>query len=102
MKLKKGDKVRVTAGKDKGREGTIERVYAHKNKVLITGINIYKKHVKKSDQFPQGGIIDVPRPLNVSNVMLMSQTAKKPTRVGYVIEGSKKFRVERLTQERIK
>jgi len=102
MKLKKGDKVLVMVGKDKGREGAIERVYSKRDKVLIGGINQYKRHVKKSDQFPQGGIIEVPRPLNASNVMLISQTVKKPTRVGYVIEGKKKFRIERLTQERIK
>ncbi len=53
MKIKKGDKVRIITGKDKGREGTIEKVYEAKNKVLIAGVNIYKRHVKKSDQFPQ-------------------------------------------------
>jgi large subunit ribosomal protein L24 len=102
MKLKKGDKVRIIAGKDKGKEGTIERVYENKNKVLIAGLNIYKRHVRKSDQFPQGGVIEMPRPLDASNVMLMSSSAKKITRVGYVIEGKKKFRVEKKTNERIK
>jgi len=102
MKIKKGDKVRIITGKDKGREGTIEKVYEAKNKVLIAGVNIYKRHVKKSDQFPQGGIIELPRPMDASNVMLISQSTKKVTRVGYVIEGDKKFRVERKTKERIK
>ncbi len=102
MKVRKGDKVRIMAGKDKGREGTVEKVYLTKNRVLIGGLNLYKKHVKKSDQFPQGGIIEIPRAIDASNVMLISSSTKKPTRIGYVIEGTKKFRVERSTKERIK
>lgn len=102
MKLRKGDKVRIISGKDKGKEGVIDRVYAKSNKVLLPGLNMYKRHVKKSDQFPQGGVIDVPRPLDAAKVMLISSSAKKVTRVGYVVEGNKKFRVEKKTNERIK
>ncbi len=102
MKIRKGDKVRIITGKDKGKEGVVERVYENKNKVLIPGLNIYKRHVKKSEQFPEGGIIEMPRALDVSNVMLVSSSTKKVTRVGFVIEGDKKFRVERKTNERIK
>lgn len=102
MKIRKGDKVRVITGKDKGKEGVVERVYENKNKVLIPGLNIYKRHVKKSEQFPEGGIIEMPRALDASNVMLVSSSTKKVTRVGFVIEGNKKFRVERKTNERIK
>lgn len=101
MKIQTGDKVRVIAGKDKGREGTVERVYKRQNKVLISGINMYKKHMRKSEDLPQGGVIDVPRPLDASKVMKIS-SEKKPTRIGYIIEGGKKFRIERKTGERIK
>lgn len=102
MKIRKGDKVRIITGKDKGREGVVERVYENKNKVLIPGLNIYKRHVKKSEQFPEGGVIEMPRALDASNVMLVSSSTKKVTRVGFVIEGNKKFRVEKKTNERIK
>ena len=102
MKLKKGDKVRVIAGKDKGREGVIEKIYVKQNKVLIPDINMYKRHMPKSEQFPQGGVIDLPRPLDASKVMLVSSTGKDITRIGYVVEGGKKFRVEKKTQKRIK
>jgi len=92
MKIRKGDKVKVIYGKDKGKEGMVERVYRKQNKVLIFGVNLYKKHVKKSEQFPNGGIIEVPRPLDVSKVMLICPKCKKPTRVGFKKEDKKKFR----------
>ena len=101
MKIQVGDKVRVIAGKDKGREGVVDRVYPKQNKVLLQGINQYKRHMRKSEDFPQGGVIDVPRPLDVSKVMKLSADGKSVTRVGYVVEGNKKFRVERKTGERI-
>jgi len=102
MKLRRGDKIKVIAGKDKGREGVIERTYQRQNKVLIPGINIVKKHMKKSDQYPQGGIVETPRPLDVSKVMYISGSTKKVTRIGYITEGSKKFRVEKSTGDRLK
>ena len=92
MKIRKGDLVKVIYGKDKGREGKVEKVYPKQNKVKISGINVYKKHVKKSEQLPQGGIVELPRPLNVSKVMLICPVCKKPTRVGYKKEGKRKFR----------
>lgn len=93
MKLKKGDKVTVITGKDKGQEGTIERTYKKSNKVLIPTVNMYKKHVKKNEQMPQGGVVDLPRPLGVSKVMLICSKCNKPTRIGYKIEGDKKQRI---------
>lgn len=63
--MKKGDKVKILLGKDRGKEGTIERVYPKKNKVLILGVNVYKRHVKKQ------GIIDIPKPIDISNVALI-------------------------------
>ena len=93
MKIKKGDKVKVIYGKDKGREGTVEKVYRKRKMVVIPGVNIYKKHVKRSEQFPQGGAIEVPRPLDVSKVMLICPSCKKPVRVGFKLEKGKKYRV---------
>lgn len=92
MKIRKGDLVKVIYGKDKGREGKVEKVYQKQKKVLIGGINVYKRHFKKSEQLPQGGIIEVPRPLDVAKVMLICPVCKKPTRVGYKKEGKRKFR----------
>lgn len=93
MKIRKGDKVRVIAGKDRGQEGTIERIYEKKNKIVIQGINMVKRHMKKSQELPQGGIIDVPRPLNLSNVMVLCGKCKKPTRIQFKTEKGKKIRV---------
>lgn len=93
MKIKKGDKVKITAGKDKGKEGVIDRVYSKQNKVVITGINIYKKHIKKSEKMPQGGIVEIPRPMDVSKMMLLCPKCGKLTRLGYRLEKGKKNRV---------
>lgn len=85
MKFKVGDTVIVIAGKDKGKEGTIERIYKTANKVLIPEINMYKKHIRKNEQMPQGGIVDVPRPIDASKVMLKDPKSGKPTRIGHEI-----------------
>ena len=92
MKIRKGDKVKIIYGKDKGREGVVEKVYRKSKKVLIPGINMYKKHIKKSEEFPQGGVIELPRPIDVSKIMLVCPKCKKPTRVGYKLQDNKKFR----------
>ncbi|MEI6532254.1 MAG: 50S ribosomal protein L24 [Candidatus Roizmanbacteria bacterium] len=76
MKLKKGDKVTIITGKDKGRDGVIDRVYKKSRKVLIQGINIYKKHVKKSEQMPQGGVVELPRPILACKVKLSNAVEK--------------------------
>ncbi len=93
MKLRKGDKVKIMAGKDRGQEGTVDRIYEKQNRIVIQGINMVKRHMKKSQQMPDGGIVDVPRPLNLSNVMVVCGKCKKPTRVQFKIEKDKKIRV---------
>ncbi len=93
MKIKKGDKIKVVAGKDRGREGKVERLYVKAGLVLIEGINQYKRHVKKSDKLPQGGIVDVPRPISIAKLMLVCPKCGKTTRVGYKMEKNKKVRV---------
>lgn len=93
MKILKGDKIKVVYGKDKGREGKVERVYKKQNKVLIEGINIYKKHVKKSEQSPKGGIVELPRALDVSKIVIICPKCSKPTRITIKREKGKKSRV---------
>jgi len=84
MKLRKGDTVRVIAGKDKGQQGEIVHVFPSDNKVLVNGINTAKKHSKARRANQQGGIIDRDMPVDASNVMLVHKG--KTTRVGYKIQ----------------
>jgi large subunit ribosomal protein L24 len=81
MKLKKGDKVRVIAGKSRGQESTIVRVIPKKNLVLLEGLNKVKRHQKPNARSRKGQIIDKPMPLHISNVMLVDPKGGKPTRV---------------------
>jgi large subunit ribosomal protein L24 len=98
MKLKKGDTVLVIAGKDKGKEGEIIRALPRENKVVVSGVNIAKKHQKQTKQTMQGGIIDRDMPVHASNVMLVHKG--KPTRVGYRIqEDGTKVRIAKSTGE---
>lgn len=93
MKIKKNDTVTIQTGKDRGKKGVVEKVYEKQNTVLITGVNLYKKHVRKSEQMPKGGIVEVPRPLNVAKVALVCPQCKKNVRVGYKVEAGKKQRI---------
>lgn len=93
IKLKRKDKVKILIGKDRGKTGEIERVYAKQNKVLIPGLNLYKKHIQKSEQTPQGGVVEVPRLLNISNIIFMCPKCNKPSKIGYKVEKNKKTRI---------
>ena len=90
MKIRKGDKVRVMRGEDRGKEGTVLKVYPKTKRVLVEGVNVIKKHAKPSQANPDGGILEYEAPINASNVMLIAK--KEPTRVGYktVTETDKK------------
>ncbi len=101
MKIKKGDEIIVTSGKDRGKRGKVEHVNTLKKKVLVLGVNVYKKHVKKRDEKNPGGIIDTPRPLPVSNVALLCPKCKKPTRVGYLVTQKEKQRICRKCKQMI-
>lgn len=79
MKVKVGDKVKVLAGKDKGKEGTVSATLAKKDKVVVTGINIVKKHVKPNAQNEAGGIVSVEAPIHVSNVKVVESDKKAKT-----------------------
>lgn len=93
MKIKKGDKVKIITGKDKGRDGVVERVYKKQNKVMIPKINLYKKHIKKNEKMPQGGVVEMSRPIDISKIMLICPKCGKTTRIAYEIKNGKKSRV---------
>jgi large subunit ribosomal protein L24 len=97
MKIRKGDRVVVLAGKDKGKEGEVVRALPDADKVVVEGVNVAKRHRKPSKAMEQGGIIDIEMPIHVSNVALIDPDGK-PTRVGYRIDGDgTKVRVSRRT-----
>lgn len=103
MKIKKNDQVKVILGKDKGRVGLVEKIYPRSKKLLVKGINVYKKHVKKSEAFPKGGIVEVNRPIGVNKVMLVCPNCKEKARVGYIFDSkNQKQRVCRQCQKVIK
>jgi len=91
-KFKIGDSIKVTLGKDKGREGKIERIFTKENMVIVPTVNLYKKHVK-GRQGQKGGIYDIPKPLPFSKIALLCPTCKKQTKVGFRTAGKEKVRV---------
>ena len=99
LKIKKGDTVRVIAGKDKDKEGKVLLVNAKKNTVVVEGVNMITKHEKSSMANQQGGIVNKEAPINISNVMYLHKG--KPTRIGFKVEGDKKVRVAKSTGETI-
>lgn len=96
MKFKKGDRVVVIAGKDKGKDGVISRVI-HPDRVIVDGINIAKKHQKPTRATMQGGIIDKEMPIHVSNVAIVDPKTGGPSRIGYRFDdkSGKKVRISR-------
>ena len=103
MKLKKGDKVIVISGKDKGKVGVIQKAYPRLNKVVVEGVAVRKKHQKPTQQNPKGTIVEVYAPIDASNVMYYDSKAKKGTRLGYLIkEDGTKVRVAKSTKAEIK
>ena len=99
MHVKKGDKVQVISGKDKGKQGVILAALPKKNRVLVEGVNIVKKHAKPTQASPQGGIIEKEAPIHVSNVMPLDPKTGVPTRVGYQLVDGKKVRVAKKSGE---
>jgi len=93
MKIKKGDKVKILLGKDRGQEGTVELVLGKTQRVLVSGLNIFKKHMKPRTEGEKGGIIDKSRPLHISKVGLICPKCGKAVRVGYQNVAEKKVRV---------
>jgi large subunit ribosomal protein L24 len=98
-KIKKDDRVVVLAGKDKGRQGQVLRVFPTENRVLVSGINMIKRHTRPSQGDPQGGIKNREAALHVSNVALVDPKTGEPTRVGFRVENGKKVRVAKKSGE---
>lgn len=93
MKIKKGDNIIITTGKDKGKKGKVFQSFPKKNKISVEGLNLRKKHVKPKREGEKGQIIEFPAAMNVSNVKLVCPKCGKGVRVGYKITGEKKVRI---------
>jgi large subunit ribosomal protein L24 len=101
MKIRKGDKVRILSGKDRGREGTVSAAFPATGKVVVEGYNVARRHTKARSAEDPGGIIDVDMPMDASNVAVLSPKDGKPTRVGYKVDGDTKVRICKRTGEKI-
>lgn len=96
MKIYLNDTVRVTAGKDKGKEAKVVKVLKSDKKVVVEGVNIVKKHVKRD--ISETGIQEFEKPIDVSNVMIIDPKSKKPARVGFEMKDGKKVRVFKVSK----
>ncbi|PQB04932.1 50S ribosomal protein L24 [Aureitalea marina] len=99
LKIKSGDTVIVTAGDHKGSEGRVMRVFREENKAIVEGVNLVKKHQKPSAANPQGGISEKEAPIHVSNLALKDPQSGEATRVGYRMEGEKKVRFAKKSNQ---
>lgn len=106
MKIKKGDKVRVISGADKGKEGIVQKVFPKLNRVVVENVNVHKKHRKPTQNNPQGEVLDIYAPIDASNVMIIDPKTKKPTRVSYSYETlkngkTKKVRISKASNSKL-
>jgi large subunit ribosomal protein L24 len=92
MKLKKGDTIKIISGKDRGKTGTVLTAFPETGKISVDGLNMFKKRSKPKKQGEKGQTVNVPRPFTASKAMLICNDCKKPTRLGYRMEGDKKVR----------
>lgn len=93
MKLKKGDEVKIIRGKDKGKTGKIEKVFSNEKKILVLGVNEYKRHMKAKSRVQKSEIITITKPIPVSNVMLVCSKCHLPTRIEYLVQDGDKVRI---------
>ncbi|MCA9356496.1 MAG: 50S ribosomal protein L24 [Candidatus Paceibacterota bacterium] len=100
-KIKKGDNVIVISGADKGKKGKVEKIFPLLDRVLVSGVNMKKKHEKKGGN-TGGQIVDVPRPVHISNVALVDPKTGKATRVGFATDKDKKVRIARKSGQIVK
>lgn len=101
MKIKKGDKVIVIAGSDKGTVGTVQKAFPKLNKVVVEGVNVHKKHQKPKQNNPEGSIVDIYVPIDVSNVAIYDAKTKKASRVGYRFVDGKKVRYSKASNTQL-
>jgi len=99
LKIKSGDTVRVIAGDHKGAEGKVVKVDREKNKAIVEGVNMVSKHTKPSAKSPQGGIVKKEAPIQISNIALVDPKTKETTKVGMRIEGDKKVRFSKKSNQ---
>lgn len=97
MKIRKGDRVRVLSGKDRGREGQVSTAFPATGKVIVEGVNTARRHTKPRSQEDPGGIVDTDMPIDASNVAVISPSDGEPTRVGYKVDDGRKIRVCKRT-----
>lgn len=102
VNIKKGDTVYVLAGEDRGNIGRVLSVDAAKNRALVEGVNMMTKSTKPNAKHPQGGLVKMEAPINISNLALVDPKSGKPTRVGYKMEDGKKIRYSKKSGEEIK
>ena len=98
-KIKKGDRVIVLAGKDKGRQGQVIKVMPKEDRLVVAGVNMVKRHTRPTQADPQGGIKNKEAALHISNVAYVDPKSGEPTRVGFRIEDGKKVRVAKKSGE---
>lgn len=101
LKIKKGDKVEVITGKDKGKQGKVVSIIPNDEKILIKGINVVTKHVKPKQSGGKGERIQVESPIHISNVMLICPETDKKTRVGFVVKDGNKVRISKRSNKEI-
>jgi large subunit ribosomal protein L24 len=99
LKIKSGDAVRVIAGDHKGAEGKVVKVDREKNKAVVEGVNMVSKHTKPSAKSPQGGIVKKEAPIQISNIALVDTKTKETTKVGYRMDGDKKVRFSKKSNQ---
>jgi large subunit ribosomal protein L24 len=99
LKIKTGDIVRVIAGDHKGEEGKVVKVDREKNKAIVEGVNMVSKHTKPSAKSPQGGIVKKEAPIQISNISLIDPKTKEATRTGVRVEGDKKVRFSKKSNQ---
>ena len=102
LHIKKGDTVYVNAGNDKGKTGKVLSVNPGKDRAIVEGVNMVKKHTKPNSKQPQGGIIKKEASIHMSNLNLIDPKSGKPTRVGFKVDGDKKVRIAKKSGEEIK
>lgn len=100
LKIKKGDRVQVTTGKDKGKQGEVVAVFPSENRAIVQGVNLIKRHQRQTAQ-SEGGIITREAKIHISNLAVLDPVDGKPTRVGYKMDGETKTRIAKRSGEAI-
>jgi len=102
LKIKKNDTVKVISGRDKGKTGKVLKVYIKEGRALVEGINLVKKHMRRTREEQRGGIVSLESPINISNLMLICRHCHKPSRVGFTLfKDGTKMRICKRCKETI-